>query len=281
MNQKFLKVVLLSGIALGLSSCDEGKYNDLKCDADYKVQCLSETVYMSCDGGVLETHECGANEYCKSTEDADGDLVGSGVNYDENLVEEPTVSLSVGSASVTLANKDADAVEVEISFSSSDSSADLSGKTIKVKTDDETCAKADKAEVTTDANGKAKISVSGVSDEACEAEITLSSDGADDIKVKVSVGAYTAVDPVIAFSADVTSLTLDNPAEDVSGGETDECDEDDETCNANKCDPADETCQEEEDDDDDDDIEAEDEESEDGADDKTVVLDDFDYEDID
>ena len=237
MNQKFLKVVLLSGIALGLSSCDEGKYNDLKCDADYKVQCLSETVYMSCDGGVLETHECGANEYCKTTEDADGDLVGACANYDENLVEDPTVSMSVGSASVTLPNKDAAAVDVEISYASSDTSADLSGKTIKVKSSDENCAKADNAEVTTDADGKAKISISGISETACEAEITLSSEGADDVKVKVSVGAYTPVEPVIAFTADITKLELENPAED--SDITDQCKEGDENCDPNDTNPED------------------------------------------
>ncbi len=69
-NKRLLTACLLAGVAIGLNSCAEGDYNDLKCDSKYEAECLDSSHYMSCQNGSLIVTACGAGTYCKENKDA-------------------------------------------------------------------------------------------------------------------------------------------------------------------------------------------------------------------
>ncbi|MBO4351013.1 MAG: hypothetical protein J6A01_08720 [Proteobacteria bacterium] len=61
-NLKVLIGALLLAAALG--GCDEGKYNDLKCDASYKDECIDYDYYTTCQNNSIVTIKCPDANYC-------------------------------------------------------------------------------------------------------------------------------------------------------------------------------------------------------------------------
>lgn len=82
MDSKFFKLCLLAGIAAGMCACDEGKYNDLKCDSnDFQAECLSTNSYMTCAEGTLKVVLCQETAYCKNVVGEDGSVAATCVPY--------------------------------------------------------------------------------------------------------------------------------------------------------------------------------------------------------
>lgn len=67
--KKFWPVVL--GVALfAANACDEGEYNELKCDASFEDECVSYDYYATCRNGIIETVQCPEGMFCRM--DANG-----------------------------------------------------------------------------------------------------------------------------------------------------------------------------------------------------------------
>ena len=75
MNQKLFVICFFAGVAASLNACDEGAYNDLKCDDAYQTECLSAEKYMVCEGGMLTVKDCAANTYCHVNDSGVGECV--------------------------------------------------------------------------------------------------------------------------------------------------------------------------------------------------------------
>ncbi len=75
MNKKLAIVCMISALSFAASACDTGEYNDLKCDASYKAECLSSSQYMVCENSELVVKQCGNNSYCKVGDDGVGACV--------------------------------------------------------------------------------------------------------------------------------------------------------------------------------------------------------------
>lgn len=66
--KKIALAFVMATLGLGLCACDEGEYNDLKCDpATYKANCLDPVSYMVCVDNLLILHECPSGQICSDS----------------------------------------------------------------------------------------------------------------------------------------------------------------------------------------------------------------------
>ncbi len=75
MNKKLFAICFFAGVAASMNACEEGAYNDLKCDDAYQTECLSAQKYMVCEGGMLTVKDCAANTFCHVNDSGVGECV--------------------------------------------------------------------------------------------------------------------------------------------------------------------------------------------------------------
>lgn len=66
MKNKLFALCALACAACGMTACEDGQYQDLKCDSSYVAECLDAKNMMSCVNGTLVVTKCQNNFYCTS-----------------------------------------------------------------------------------------------------------------------------------------------------------------------------------------------------------------------